>query len=540
MNSMNSIMSDAFKALENIDDELVETSKKKVASRDRRIKESRKATRPVMEAKKDLYIYQFPPLTRKQREMLKEYDLEFLGKQGKGGFQPGDYIVRGTLENLRRYCGEYLDYDMHPDYLCKEGDFCKDFLESCDINESPEAELDTKFDNRKSFYGKAVVDTRNDGTKVLYSYGCPVCRIENGKVTLLNRGYRGWATSATTLRHVKEFLRQNGFKADSLRDMEKSYPIEQARADESLTEAVASLSNKEEVEAAKEIMDNKDAREEETIVDVDAETIDQLKDSYVGNAVLRCPVCRCLIYKKPSELKMDEDKGVYNEEEECPHCHTKEGFELVGQIAEMSPGDKVDVEEKETTGKESDLEPDTETIEAKGDTSKDTEGSSEAKPADGKTETTKEPKRTTRIGTDESLSREFMLEDIDEGRFDKLVNQYLVSTYSNVGGYETTGGKVDNEGNTIVLEGTIKYKSGKERPTAFTFEARSSTKNGRIRFVGVNETFTKARNAFSLYGRVSSNGCLRCESLHYSYGVRVLDESKTVRGKAEIREKKSK
>lgn len=86
-------------------------------------------------------------------------------------------------------------------------------------------------DTRKSFYGKALftVDTvlwgkstelTAPGEKHLYSYDNHVCYIDNaGKVHLLPL----WNYSATTLRHVKEFLKQNGFKADNSKQLKKDY-----------------------------------------------------------------------------------------------------------------------------------------------------------------------------------------------------------------------------------------------------------------------------------------------------------------------------
>ena len=76
----------------------------------------------------------------------------------------------------------------------------------------------TPIDGRKSFYGKAVV--KIDGTcKRLYSYDTLVCEIEGERVTLHDK----WDYSATTLRHVKAFLIQNGFVADSKADIAKRY-----------------------------------------------------------------------------------------------------------------------------------------------------------------------------------------------------------------------------------------------------------------------------------------------------------------------------
>ena len=61
-------------------------------------------------------------------------------------------------------------------------------------------------DNRKSFYGKAKVEEQDDGSKVLYSYGTPVCG-----VTVSGRFFRAWGGySATTMRHVNSFLQAEG------------------------------------------------------------------------------------------------------------------------------------------------------------------------------------------------------------------------------------------------------------------------------------------------------------------------------------------
>lgn len=73
--------------------------------------------------------------------------------------------------------------------------------------------LETQFDNAKSFYGKAQVEYSDCG-KDLYSYGTHVAGVfvdfDNKRVAFVNDTY-----SATTLRHIKEFLKQNGFKAET-------------------------------------------------------------------------------------------------------------------------------------------------------------------------------------------------------------------------------------------------------------------------------------------------------------------------------------
>lgn len=88
------------------------------------------------------------------------------------------------------------------------------------LKEAPIYGLETQYDARQSFHGKAQVETDNRGNETLYSYGTPVAKINaRGKVSLLPR----WDESQTTLRHVKEFLKQHGLKADSLAQIKKDY-----------------------------------------------------------------------------------------------------------------------------------------------------------------------------------------------------------------------------------------------------------------------------------------------------------------------------
>lgn len=75
------------------------------------------------------------------------------------------------------------------------------------------------FDGEKSFYGKAVVVEYNTH-KELYSYGTFVASIHK------KLGAEVFDThSNTTLRHIKEFLKQNGFKAESKAQIERDYMI---------------------------------------------------------------------------------------------------------------------------------------------------------------------------------------------------------------------------------------------------------------------------------------------------------------------------
>ena len=80
-------------------------------------------------------------------------------------------------------------------------------------------ELTPKFDSRKSFYGKAKISFEGD-RRLLFSYGTPVAFIEPDRLPVM---LDGWDSTQTTLRHAREFLKQNGFKADSKKQMQRDY-----------------------------------------------------------------------------------------------------------------------------------------------------------------------------------------------------------------------------------------------------------------------------------------------------------------------------
>jgi len=72
------------------------------------------------------------------------------------------------------------------------------------------------FDGAKSFYGKAVVVEYNTH-KELYSYGTYVALITKDEAVVFD------TYSDTTLRHINEFLKQDGFKAESKAQIERDY-----------------------------------------------------------------------------------------------------------------------------------------------------------------------------------------------------------------------------------------------------------------------------------------------------------------------------
>ena len=81
-----------------------------------------------------------------------------------------------------------------------------------------EYELRSIHDTRKSFYGKANVRIESN-KRILRSYNTDVAYIDLDTNKAIVKGMY----SNTTLRHIKEFLLQEGFKADNWKQIEKDY-----------------------------------------------------------------------------------------------------------------------------------------------------------------------------------------------------------------------------------------------------------------------------------------------------------------------------
>lgn len=109
------------------------------------------------------------------------------------------------------------------------------------------------------------------------------------------------------------------------------------------------------------------------------------------------------------------------------------------------------------------------------------------------------------------------LEGFDTNRYDRLVSRYLKETYANVKSYKTTSASVADNASTIILEGTISFKSGVEKPTKFVFEAKELNKKNQLKLVGSNTTLTEGK-AFTLLGSIK-NKTLLSESFAYKYKV---------------------
>jgi hypothetical protein len=71
----------------------------------------------------------------------------------------------------------------------------------------------------------------------------------------------------------------------------------------------------------------------EKIVDLEAESEEDLLPSYVGKVIIQCPQCMTLFYKNQEDIsKSEENPEVVNINEVCQHCGNSSGYTLIGKV----------------------------------------------------------------------------------------------------------------------------------------------------------------------------------------------------------------
>lgn len=76
----------------------------------------------------------------------------------------------------------------------------------------------------------------------------------------------------------------------------------------------------------------------EKIVDLDAESAEDLLTSYVGKFIMQCPQCMTLFYKDQEDVvASEEDPTTVNVNEVCQHCGNESGYSLIGKVGEAEP-----------------------------------------------------------------------------------------------------------------------------------------------------------------------------------------------------------
>lgn len=86
----------------------------------------------------------------------------------------------------------------------------------------------------------------------------------------------------------------------------------------------------------------------EKIVDLDAESAEDLLTSYVGKHIIQCPQCMTLFYKNPEDIvASEEDPTTVNVNEICQHCGNESGYSLIGKVGEPEVEEEPAAEEAE-------------------------------------------------------------------------------------------------------------------------------------------------------------------------------------------------
>lgn len=270
------------------------------------------------------------------------------------------------------------------------------------------------------------------------------------------------------------------------------------------------------------------------VIDPEAETEDELQDTYIGKVILHCPVCNSMVYKKLEDIVKDDVEELVNVGEECPYCYTSEGFKVIGIVSPFEEGkdEEDNSETTEETEVEKSVNEEFEKVEVATEDQKVTLDADD----DGKLTIEAEPVKDTEeeaevlapVPTEVADTIEeneespwpedevdYDVEDFDSDSFDELGEAYLKAVYENVSSYKTTD--VSSQGNTLVVEGLIKFNSGKMKPTKFVFEAKTATKNNKLRFIGENKNITRGRKAFTLTGTLNENKSFITERFNYNY-----------------------
>ena len=116
--------------------------------------------------------------------------------------------------------------------------------------------------------------------------------------------------------------------------MEKAYLSEAFRQLDLLNEEDFNLSTTDGSEMKNFLDDNEDISVMSLdVIDPEAESEEDLEDSYTGKVILDCCVCHSKLYKDKEEVTVDEEQDLANTDEECPFCYSRDGFKIIGEVA---------------------------------------------------------------------------------------------------------------------------------------------------------------------------------------------------------------
>lgn len=191
----------------------------------------------------------------------------------------------------------------------------------------------------------------------------------------------------------------------ALKDMNEDIEIPNNAKRKGLKEAASvDVRSPEDVELAQDFRRN-DKKEEDSeleVIDVDADSVENLQDgkSYIGKMLLQCNSCKATRFIDVDKLVADEnDKELYNVEDECPHCHNKgTGYALIGQVGkteEKHPEDEASLDNDANSGED-----------AMFDNTDEVEPEAEETPAEENTESNEESTSDEETNYDETNSED--------------------------------------------------------------------------------------------------------------------------------------
>lgn len=226
---------------------------------------------------------------------------------------------------------------------------------------------------------------------------------------------------------VKKFDLEAAFKALDEIEIPQTKGIKANRVDlkerfghkpatETLVEDYYDVSSNEDLKDAKEERDGEIAKAKlariEKIVDLNAESPDDLLPSYVGKVIMQCPQCMTLFYKNPEDIEpSEENPDIVNLNEPCQHCGNTSGYTLIGKVGAVTEDEVDKYEEAPAEENELDLDFDkgTEEVDAEGTG----EGAKEMSDEETKEESS-DKESSDETSSDEDLDLDLNLDEVPE------------------------------------------------------------------------------------------------------------------------------
>ena len=207
-----------------------------------------------------------------------------------------------------------------------------------------------------------------------------------------------------------EIPQTKGIKANRI-DLKERFGHKPAT--ETLVEDYYDVSSNEDLKDAKEERDGEIAKAKlariEKIVDLNAESPEDLLPSYVGKVIMQCPQCMTLFYKNQEDIEpSEENPDVVNLNEPCQHCGNTSGYTLIGKVGAVSEDEADKYDETSAEENENELNLDF----GKGTEEVDAEGTGEGAKEMSDEETKEES--SDEASSDEDLDLDLNLDEVPE------------------------------------------------------------------------------------------------------------------------------